>query len=130
MTLKAYVVEDNPSIRESLTEALAELAGIPTAGFSGNEQSAIAWLIDGANVWDIAIVDLNLERGGSGFGVLSACRARKLGRRVVVLTGTANPDVRRKCLAMGCDGVFDKAIETEALLDYCRQLTQPARDAQ
>lgn len=127
MTLKAFVVEDNPSIRESLREALWELAGIETAGFAGSEKAAIAWLSDPANDWDVAIVDLILEQGGSGFRVLKACHDRRAGRKMVVLTGTANPDVRKQCEVLGCDGVFDKSIETDALMDYCQALAQAAR---
>lgn len=124
MTLRAFVVEDNASIRESLSEALWELAGITTAGFAADQASAIAWLKDPANAWDVAIVDLILERGGSGFAVLQACRDRAPERKVVVLTGTANPNVRKQCEALGCDGVFDKSIETDALMDYCQSLAK------
>lgn len=124
MALKAFVVEDNVSIRESLVEALAELAGIVTAGVAGNEKAAVAWLTDPANEWDVAIVDLILEPGGSGFGVLNALKHRKPGQKMVVLTGAANPEVRRQCEALGGDGVFDKAIETDALMDYCLRLSQ------
>lgn len=126
MALKAFVVEDNVSIRESLSEALAELAGIETSGAAGSEKAAVAWLTNPENQWDIAIVDLILEPGGSGFGVLNALRNRKPGRKMVVLTGTANPDVRRQCEKLGADGVFDKSIETDALLDYCLQLSRAA----
>jgi two-component system OmpR family response regulator len=126
LALKAFVVEDNVSIRESLIEALAELAGIETAGVASSEKAAVAWLTDAGNEWDIAIVDLILEPGGSGFGVLHALRDRRPGRKMVVLTGTAHPDVRRQCEALGSDGVFDKAIETDALLDYCAGLSRSA----
>ena len=126
MALKAFVVEDNVSIRESLIEALAELADIQTGGVAGSERAAIAWLTNPDNEWDIAIVDLILEPGGSGFGVLRALQGRKPGRKMVVLTGTANPEVRRLCETLGSDGVFDKSIETDALMDYCLGLSQAA----
>lgn len=127
MTLRAFVVEDRVSIRESLIEALRELAGIDTCGVAASEKAAVAWLTDAANEWDIAIVDLILEPGGSGFGVLKALRERKPGQTVVVLTGTANADVRRHCEALGCDRVFDKSIETDALMSYCLALAQAAK---
>jgi CheY-like chemotaxis protein len=127
LALKAFVVEDNLAIRENLIEALRELTGIVTAGVAGNQKDAVAWLSDTANEWDIAIVDLILEPGGSGFGVLNECRNRGPGRKMVVLTATANPDVRKQCEALGCDGVFDKSIETDALIDYCLALAQAAR---
>jgi two-component system OmpR family response regulator len=126
LTLRAFVVEDKLSIRESLIEALAELAGIETVGVAASEKAAVAWLADPANIWQIAIVDLILEPGGNGFGVLNACRDRKPGQKVVVLTGTANADVRRHCEALGCDRVFDKSIETDALMSYCLELSEAA----
>ena len=130
MTIKAFVVEDNASIRESLVEALLELTGIVTAGQAATEEAAIAWLTDPGNDWDIAIVDLILEQGGSGFGILKSCRDRPADRKMVVLTGTANPNVRLQCEALGSDGVFDKAMETDALIEYCQSLVIQAGEAQ
>ena len=125
MALKAFIVEDQPPIRESLTEALSELGSIETTGWAATEKTAVAWLLDARNHWDIAIVDLVLEPGGgSGFGVLQALRNRASTQKMVVLTGTANPQVRRHCEEMGADGVFDKAMETEAMLDYCVALAR------
>jgi two-component system OmpR family response regulator len=127
LSLKAFIVEDNDSIRDSLVEALAELGSIVTAGSARNEKDAVAWLRDAANHWDIAIVDLVLEpRGGSGFGVLNALRDRGAVRKMVVLTGSASPDVRKRCEQLGADGVFDKSMETEAMLDYCMALSRAA----
>jgi two-component system OmpR family response regulator len=128
LTLKAFVVEDNVWIRESLVEALRDLTGIETTGVASSEKAAVAWLSNPANAWDIAIVDLILEPGGSGFGVLLACRDRKPGQKVVVLTATANPDVRKRCEALGSDGVFDKSMETDALMDYCLAIAQAERE--
>jgi CheY-like chemotaxis protein len=126
LALKAFVVEDNLAIRESLIEALAELTGIATCGVASTEKAAVAWLTDPANEWDLAIVDLILEPGGSGLGVLHACRHRQPGRKVVVLTGTANPEVRKQCEALGSDRVFDKSMETDALMDWCLALARAA----
>ncbi len=120
MALRAFVVEDNPAIRESLVEALAELVGAVTTGTATSEKAAVAWLADPAHEWDIAIVDLMLDPG-SGLGVLRACANRKPAQKVVVLTGTASNDVRGQCEALGSDRVFDKAIETDLLLDYCME---------
>jgi DNA-binding NarL/FixJ family response regulator len=127
LALKAFIVEDQIPIRDSLVEALAELGSIETAGSATTEKEAVAWLRDPAHHWDIAIVDLVLEPGGgSGFGVLQALRERPVTRKMVVLTGTANPQVRQRCEDMGADGVFDKAMETEAMLDYCVALARAA----
>ena len=127
MALKAFIVEDQAQIRDSLVETLAELGSIQSVGSAADEKSATAWLRNPANQWDIAIIDLVLEPGGgSGFGVLQAMRGRPATKKMVVLTGSANPQVRRHCEEMGADGVFDKAMETEAMLDYCVALARAA----
>lgn len=126
MALQAFLVEDQASIRDSLIEALHELAGFEIAGWAADEKSALAWLRDPGHHWDIAIVDLVLYGGGSGYGVLQALRGRPATRQLIVLTGTANPQVRRRCEELGADGVFDKAMETEAMLDYCAKLSRAA----
>ena len=127
LPLKAFIVEDQAQIRDSLVETLSELGGIEAVGWAADEKSATAWLRDPAHHWDIAIVDLVLvPGGGSGFGVLQSLRDRPVTQKMVVLTGTANPQVRRHCEEMGADGVFDKAMETEAMLDYCIALARAA----
>ena len=127
VALKAFLVEDQTPVRESLMEALSELGGIECAGWAATEKAAVAWLRDPAHHWDIAVVDLVLEpNGGSGFGVLQALRQRGSTQKMIVLTGTANPQVRRHCEEMGADGVFDKSMETEAMLDYCVALARAA----
>lgn len=98
-----------------------------TAGSARDAASACAWLRDPAHHWDIAIVDLVLEGGGgSGFGVLQAVRERRVTQKVVVLTGNASPDVRHRCRELGADAVFDKAADTEQLLDFCANLARAA----
>jgi DNA-binding NarL/FixJ family response regulator len=127
VALKAFILEDQPAVRDSLVAALAEITGIEAAGWAATEKTATAWLRDPAHHWDIAIIDLVLEAGtGSGFGVLQSLRDRSPTQKMIVLSGTANPQVRRHCETMGADGVFDKAMETEAMLDYCVKLARAA----
>lgn len=126
MSLCAFVVEDSPAIQNGLVEALSELAGIRTTGVATSEKEALDWLADPAHEWDLAIVDLLLQGRGSGLGVLLALRERDPRRKVVVLTATASSAVRERCLALGCDEVFDKAIQTDALITWCMALSAQA----
>ena len=50
---------------------------------------------------------------------LRACSGRDPAQKMVVLTATANPAVRRQCEALGSDRVFDKSMETDALIEWC-----------
>jgi DNA-binding NarL/FixJ family response regulator len=116
---RGFVVEDNAPVRAALVEGLAELAGVTTVGYAGDEQSAVAWLTNPANDWDIAIVDLQLGTGGSGYRVLESVMKRLPHQRVVVWTATADEMARDRCHMLGADEVFDRAGDVSGLMDYC-----------
>jgi two-component system OmpR family response regulator len=121
--LRTYIVEDNATIRENLIGTLEELAAIEALGWAETENEAKGWLARHDGQWDLAIVDLFLKQG-SGLGVLEACRGRSPGQRVVVLSNYATADMRKRCLQLGADAVFDKSNEIDALVDYCVQLCE------
>ncbi|TXH39491.1 MAG: response regulator [Burkholderiaceae bacterium] len=123
MKLRTYIVEDNATIRENLIGTLEELASLEAVGVAETEDEGKEWLQAHGDDWDLAIVDLFL-RQGSGLGVLAACRDRRAGQKVVVLSNYATPDVRMRCAQLGVDAVFDKSNEIEALVDYCIQLSE------
>ncbi|MBK0394582.1 response regulator [Ramlibacter algicola] len=118
MSLRAYIVEDSPTIRENLIETLHELAEVEAVGLADTEAEARAWLVQNPDAWDIAVVDLFL-RQGSGLRVVEAARQRRRGQKVIVLSNHATSDMRRRCAQLGADAVFDKSTEIDALLDYC-----------
>ena len=118
MRLKTYIVEDNPTIRENLIATLEELARVEAVGSSDTESESKIWLVNNPDSWDLAIVDLFLKQG-SGLGVLGACRDRKPGQKVVVLSNYATADIRQRCAQLGVDAVFDKSNEIDALVEYC-----------
>ena len=116
--LRTYIVEDNATIRENLIGTLEELASVEAVGVAETEDEGTQWLSTHGEQWDLAIVDLFL-RQGSGLGVLAACRTRRPGQKMVVLSNYATPDVRMRCAQLGVDAVFDKSNEIDALVDYC-----------
>lgn len=118
--LRTYIVEDNATIRENLIGTLEELASVEAVGMAETEDEGKDWLSSHGEQWDLAIVDLFL-RQGSGLGVLAACRTRRPGQKMVVLSNYATPDVRMRCAQLGVDAVFDKSNEIDALVDYCIQ---------
>ncbi|MGZ5195062.1 MAG: response regulator [Ramlibacter sp.] len=126
MQLRTYIVEDNATIRENLVGALEELASIESLGWAETEAEARAWLARHEQGWELMIVDLFLKEG-SGLGVLEACRGRAPAQRVVVLSNYATVDMRKRCLQLGADAVFDKSNEIDALVDYCIVLSETPR---
>ncbi len=127
-TLKAFVVEDNAVIRESLVAALEELAPVEVVGTAEDERSAVRWLgaQGDAPACDLMIVDIFLK-AGSGLGVLRAALAQHSPVTMVVLSNYATSDMQRRCLELGASRVFDKSGELEELIGYCEQLAS-ARD--
>ena len=124
--IKIYLVEDSPVIRENLIATLEELVPVRVVGFAEDEGTVLRWLRDGAELVDLVIVDLFLKRG-SGLGVLRAARSLPQRPRMVVLSNYASPEMRRECLALGADRVFDKSNEIDALVQYCAELASGDR---
>jgi DNA-binding NarL/FixJ family response regulator len=119
--LKTYIVEDSPVIRENLIATLEELVAVQVVGTADNESAAVYWLTQPRNHCDLVIVDIFLK-SGSGLGVLSAIKQLADRTKLVVLSNYATPDMRRKCLELGADKVFDKSNESDALITFCQRL--------
>ena len=119
--LRAFIVEDSPVIRENLVAALEEMLPLKVVGTAADETSAIQWLSDPHNDCELGILDIFLQRG-TGLGVLKAVREARPEVKLVVLSNFATPDMRRACLDLGADKVFDKSNEIDSLLNYCARL--------
>lgn len=119
--LKAYIVEDSAVILHSLVAMLEEMVPVRVVGTADNEAAAVAWLSDPDNRYDLVIIDIFLKRG-SGLGVLKALGGKTEGRSLIVLSNYATADMRRACLQLGADQVFDKSNEIDALVQYCDRL--------
>jgi DNA-binding NarL/FixJ family response regulator len=119
MTLKAFLVEDSPVIRENLIESLQEMAPVEVVGTADNEAAAVAWLDSADNECDLVIIDIFLKRG-SGLGVLRAMHDPH--RALVVLSNYLTEPMRGKCRDLGANAMFDKSNEIDDLLAYCARL--------
>jgi two-component system, OmpR family, response regulator len=123
VSIKTYIVEDSPTIRDNLIATLEELTNVTTVGTAETEKEGVDWLTHGNNAWDLAIVDLFLKQG-TGLGILSACKNRLPTQKVIVLSNYATIDIRKQCALLGANAVFDKSTEIEQLLAYCVNLSQ------
>ena len=122
MSLRVFLVEDNPMIRERLIESLTATGSIDVVGHADTEWQAVEALSDGR--WDAVLLDLQLKQG-TGLGVLRAIGpSRPLGAKIVVLTTFAIPQYRDRSLALGADAIFDKACEYERAVDMLSDLAR------
>ena len=119
MLLSTFLVEDKPEIRDTVVEAMEEVAPLKFVGHAASEAAARQWLRTFNDDWQLAIVDLFLAEG-SGFGVLRDCQSRKPNQKVVVLTSYCHQNITDRCLQLGADRVFDKSADIEELVAFCR----------
>lgn len=123
--LRTYLVEDSPMIRDNLIETLEELLPLEVVGTADEAPAAVHWLREAGNACDLAIVDIFLKQG-SGLQVLQALHGAGKPCKVVVLSNFATPEMRKRCLELGADEVFDKSNELDTLVRYCQRLAAPS----
>ena len=120
--VRAFIVENSPVIRENLVGTLEELANVEVIGSAADEESAVHWMSKKSMPGvDVVIVDVFLD-SGTGFGVLRAAQRLGFAARRIVLTNYATEEVRRLCLSLGAERVFDKCRQIEELISYCASL--------
>lgn len=150
-TLRAYLVEDSPVIRDNLIATLEETVPMEVIGTAEDEATAVDWLIEhpAPEECELVIIDIFLK-SGSGLGVLAAAasqdgrapsdapeasvpapveRLRRWRRKLVVLSNYATDDMEQRCLSLGADRVFDKSRDVDALIAYCGGLAASAAAA-
>ena len=118
MPLTTVLIEDNPTIRDSLMAAMVELLDIEFVAVAATPAEAITVLTLHQDAWQLAIVDLFLK-DGSGMSVLRKFEGRRTDQHMVVLTNYPTPEVRQRCLELGADAVFDKSTELDAFFVLC-----------
>ena len=121
--LQTFLVEDSPVIRENLIATLEEMAPVSVIGSAGDEAQAREWLATHRGQCDLVIIDIFLRKG-SGLGVLQWLGEQPRRCKRVVLSNFATPDIRRRCLGLDADNVFDKSGEIDALIAYCQLLAE------
>ena len=120
-SLKALIVEDSALVLRELVSVLAATSAIHVVASADNESDALK-TIRSTTTYDLIIIDVFLKQG-SGLRVLRDAKALHPDARVVVLTNYATLDVRKRCISLGADRVFDKSRQLEDLIDYCTRLS-------
>lgn len=121
MSLRTFLVEDSPLVRDGLSAMLQDLTPVRIVGTAADESAALAQMRKMDGSLDLLIVDLFLA-SGSGLGVLQSALRASSTARCVILTNYSSTEMRRRCSAMGADGVFDKSSELDELVAYCIRL--------
>jgi DNA-binding NarL/FixJ family response regulator len=113
-SLRVFLVEDSPSVRDRLNDFLSEPGRVEMIGFAATEADAVRQL--GTQPVDVAIVDLHLKEG-TGIGVIESLRAMHATPppTIIVLTNYAFPEFETACRERGADYFFDKSTQFGAV---------------
>ena len=117
--LKTLLVEDSAVLRETLIEALEEMAPIQVVASAADEAEAMQQLRE--HTVDVAIIDVFL-RTGSGLAVLAAAKTMGHQATLIVFSNFTNATMRARCAELGAARVFDKSNDIDELIAYCIEL--------
>lgn len=121
-SLRVFLVEDFPPLRDLIAENLEEIDGLQLAGVAESEEAALAWL--GEHQCDVLILDLEL-RQGNGLGILKSLTALQADAGIVkiVYSNHASPNIRRLAAQFGASYFFDKTLDTPKLRQLLERLS-------
>ena len=125
MTVKVFLVEDLKHLQGVVAELLGSLGDFRIEKTVATEAEAILWIQENPEGWDLAVIDLILEQG-TGMGVIARCRHAAPRAKVVVFSDYATPGIRKQCITLGADAVFQKSGEVRAFIDFCSALAPSA----
>lgn len=121
MKLLVFLVEDDATIRAQLIAIMTGLLDASIVGTAESEPEATRWLTLNQGAWNLAVIDLFLEKG-TGFSVMSNMRCPSAQEHVVVLSNSATAENRQRAFECGAKAVFDKTQEIEEFFSYCQKL--------
>jgi FixJ family two-component response regulator len=106
------IVDDDASLREALTGLLSAYGYRIDSFGSGFE------LLAGDRLRDYAVFILDVQMPGiDGLGLQKKILDAGIGAPIIFLTSDADPDVRRRALAMGASAFLGKPFHGRELLD-------------
>lgn len=116
--MRVLLAENNPVHREQLAQLLQGMAGAQVAFVASTQQEATDWLDRHRDGWDLALIDLFLDRG-HGYAILRHCRSRAPTQKVAVISDYSADPARARAMEEGADAFFEKAMEMPALIAFC-----------
>lgn len=122
--VRVMLVEDSALLARDLTAALQELGNVRVAAVADGEGQACKMLRQKPLPFDLLVIDVFLTTG-SGLGVLRSAKGLGLVLPVFMLTNFATLDVRKRCIALGADRIFDKSRQLDEFLTEVAALAAP-----
>ena len=115
-----FVVDDDAAVRGALKFAL-ELEGLKVRLFDG----PAALLAEGSFPSDGCLVIDYRMPNMDGLELISQLRALKVGLPIILITGRASGDLRRRAVKLGVHRVLEKPLSDGALVEGLQSIFSP-----
>jgi YesN/AraC family two-component response regulator len=112
--LRVLIADDSAAIRDSLSSLISRLPDVEIVGLARTGVEAYE-LIQSLNP-DVVTLDIRMPEM-SGINVLEAIKKKQLETTIIVLTGLAEIEYRRKCTELGAKFFFNKSTEFEKVIE-------------
>jgi PAS domain S-box-containing protein len=119
---RVLIVDDDPQVRQAVTNILKDGGYIPIAAATGQE--ALKRIAEEAP--DVALIDLKLEEM-SGLALIREIKERSWSTECIVLTGYASQDSAIAAINLGAYGYVQKPYEPEQLMVIIRRAVEKQR---
>jgi DNA-binding NarL/FixJ family response regulator len=120
MLYKLLIVEDSDIVVGKLRKLLEPLENLDIIGRAEDEENAINMIKE--NKPDFVILDISLKEG-TGINVLNAVKDFKNKPYIVILSNLSYGSYKDKCMQLGAQHFFDKAMEFEKVYDTLEKIT-------
>lgn len=112
-TSRIVIADDHPLFRGAMRQAIARIMPQADIAEAGDFEATMSAMNAGEDP-DVVLLDLSMP-GAQGFSGLLYMRAQHPGVPVVVVSGTDDPGVIRKCMEFGAAGFMPKSLSVEAM---------------
>ena len=116
--LRVLIADDTAAIRDSMSNLISRLPDVEIVGQATTGTEALEKIR--ALKPDVATMDIRMP-GLSGINVLSELQREGPELTVIMLSGLAEAEYRKKCLALGASYFFHKATEFELVVEVLKE---------
>ena len=117
-TIRVLIADDHPLIRGALNVAILGIATGAQTVEAGTLEDAVA-VLDRDTAFSLLLLDLNMP-GMKGFSGLTYVRAQYPNIPVMIVSGTTDKTVMRRCVDFGASGFLPKTLDLEAMRSALR----------